>query len=82
VLTICCVPLKTVTLVSRLTEAVIFRSSLEVLCWQSRKKGQEDGDTVREGVVDAVMWIVAYRNSNGTPAALTSGSRTTDFSIF
>jgi len=29
-----------------------------------------------------VMWIVAYRNSNGTPATLTSGSRTTEFPIF
>jgi len=29
-----------------------------------------------------VMWIVAYRNSNGTPATLTSGSRTTEILIF
>jgi hypothetical protein len=76
------VPVKTVTLTSRPSEAVLFRSSVEVLCWHSREEGQEDGDTVCEGGVDAVMWIVAYRNSNGTPAALTSGSRITGFPIF
>ena len=38
--------------------------------------------TVPEEALDAVMWIVAYRNSDGTPAALTSGSATTDFSMF